>query len=112
MVFDDVGITHTNKVNPNTAATLINNTNENGDIVLISELRITVQSQFLNSSVTCVNTEAGTAYIARIQVIGTMCYFTLIIVKSGHVEKTRYLLHAEDDPSGRYIATTSIIKDN
>ena len=65
-VFNNVGDTRTSIVNPNTVATLINKTNEG---VLVSELRIIVQSNIPMSTVTCV-TDSGAMNITSFQLTG------------------------------------------
>ena len=69
-VFNNVGDTHVSPVNPNTIATLIKNTNKDGVSVLVSQLCVRVLSQFLNSSVTCINVSFGTQNTTRLHVLG------------------------------------------
>jgi hypothetical protein len=51
--FNTVGDTRTSPVNPNTIATLISNTNETGEDVLESQLRIIVSPQISMFTITC-----------------------------------------------------------
>ena len=67
--FDSIGDTRTSHMNPNTVATLINKTVEDGVQVLVSQLRITAQSQFMNPSVTCTNGRFGTN-TTRLHILG------------------------------------------
>ena len=55
---------------PNTIATLINNTAENGMPVLVSQLQITVSSIFSTPSVTCVHGSNGIPELSTFQVLG------------------------------------------
>ena len=68
ILFDSIGTTRTSSMNPNTVATLINKTVEEGVHVLVSQLRIRTMSQFLNSSVTCIDVSSGTWYTITIRV--------------------------------------------
>ena len=69
-IVDNIGDRCTSSVNPNTIATLINNTVEDGVQVLVSQLHIRVLSQLMSSSVTCINVALGTQTIARLHVLG------------------------------------------
>ena len=68
--FDNIGNTHASHMNPNTVATLINKTVEDGVQVLVSQLHIIAQSQFMNPSVTCTNGHFGTQNTTRLHVLG------------------------------------------
>ena len=70
LTIDIVGRVLVSPINPNTFATLISNTIEDGVRVLVSTLRIRALSQFLNSSVTC--TSLNTATTKSVQVLGNM----------------------------------------
>ena len=71
LIIDNIGDWHTSSVNPNTIATLINNTVEDGELILESQLRIRAVSQFMNSSVTCIDlASGGTQTIAGLHVLG------------------------------------------
>lgn len=52
-MFNIIGDTRTSPVNQSTVATLINNTNENGMVLLRSELRIIVSSQVATFTIAC-----------------------------------------------------------
>ena len=69
-IFNDIGDTRASHMNPNTVATLINKTVEDGVQVLVSQLHITAQSQFMNPSVTCINGRFGTQNTTRLRVLG------------------------------------------
>ena len=70
-IIDSVGTTRTSDhVNPNTVATLINVTNENGDDVLVSQLRIVALSGFLTSSVACIDGSSGAINTVMFHVSG------------------------------------------
>lgn len=68
--FNNIGDTRTSPMNPNTVATLINKTNENGVDMLVSTLRIKVLSDLLDSSVTCMHIDDQIMSTERVQVIG------------------------------------------
>ena len=68
--FSNIGDIRASLMNLNTVATLINNTVEDGIQVLVSQLRITAQSQFMNPSVTCINIGFGTQNTTRLHVLG------------------------------------------
>ena len=68
--FNNIGDIRTSHMNPNTVATLINKTVEDGVQVLVSQLRITAQSQFMNPSVTCTNGRFGTQNTTRLHILG------------------------------------------
>ena len=69
-IFHSIGNTYTSHMNPNTVATLINKTVEDGVYVLVSQLRITAQSQFMNPSVICINVRFGIQNTTRLRVLG------------------------------------------
>ena len=68
--FSSIGDMRTSHMNPNTVATFINKTVEDGVRVLVSQFRITAQSQFMNPSVTCINVQFGTQNTTRLHVLG------------------------------------------
>ena len=68
--FNNVGETRVSPVNPNTVATLINKTVEDGVQVLVPQLRITAQSQFMNPSVTCIDVGWGSQNTIWLHVLG------------------------------------------
>ena len=70
--FNSVGTEEISPLNPNTVATLISNTIEDGVPVLVSTLRIRALSQFLNSSVTCIHIGSGTTNTTMVQVLGML----------------------------------------
>ena len=70
--FNSIGVTRTSLMNPNTIATLINKTVVEGVEVLVSQLRITAQSQFFNSSVTCIEASSGIRNTTRLHVLGML----------------------------------------
>ena len=78
--FNSIGDTVT-LMNPNTVATLINKTVEEGIEVLVSQLRITTLSQFMNSSVTCINVRIGTRNSTRLHVLGMFHQFRSLIAE-------------------------------
>ena len=72
LIIDNIGDWHTSSINPNTIATLVNNTVEDGVQVLVSQLRIRVLSPLMNSSVTCMDVVLGTQTIAGLHVLGML----------------------------------------
>ena len=85
-IFESVGTTRINLVNPNTVATLISVTTENRVEVLVSQLRITALSGVLTSPVTCINPSNGTTDTIMIHVLGM---FHLLM----HGRITAYCIH-------------------
>ena len=84
--FNAVNFTRVSPVNPNTIATLIENTVENGVSVLVSTLRIKALSAFLSSSVNCIHSGNGNTNSSRVQVIG-MWLVSLYLNISLHILK-------------------------
>ena len=80
-IFNDIGDTVVSPINPNTVATLINNTNEDGMMVLVSQLRIVTSVNFSTSSVSCVN-EGGMSNSSAITILGM--YFSSYDNFHGH----------------------------
>ena len=67
---DMIGETRLGSADPNTIATLINNTVDNTTRILVSQLRIIVSTTSLNQSVICVHNSNGIREPTIFQVIG------------------------------------------
>ena len=67
-----VNETHRSSIDSNTVATLVINTNENGTMVLESQLRIIMSSVSLNPSVTCIHGSNNIPVTFTIQVLGEL----------------------------------------
>ena len=59
-------------IDPNTVATCLSVTEENGETVIVSELRIITSAQFATSTVTCANNGLGSSNSTTIRVQGEM----------------------------------------
>ena len=75
--FNSIGTEEISPVNPNTVATLINNTIEDGVQVLVSQLRIIVSATFSTSTVTCIDIGTGTINPIMIQLLRMYCLHKL-----------------------------------
>ena len=78
----NINETRRGSVDTNTVATLINNTDENGQLLLISQLRIVVSAVSSNPTVTCIHGSDGIRYPSMFQVTGehTAFIFNVILV--------------------------------
>ena len=71
---DDLDRIQRGSIDSNTAATLVSRSVENGTILLVSQLRITVSSISLNPSVTCIHDGDNVRDIFSFQVLGIHDY--------------------------------------
>ena len=67
---NSVPSTRISSVNPNIVATLIHLSVNTTEYIMVSQLRIIAQSQFLNSYVNCTEVATGNSTTVRIQVLG------------------------------------------